>query len=94
MEANKFTIGALVLAFFLLFSWVRDSGLKREIKQKDNLIESLESGIETWKNKDSLHLAKIKQIQTVRINDFLKIESSDSTISELQALVKVVLSQP
>lgn len=59
-----------------------------KIHEQSNLIESLQNGLKKWKDKDSLEHAKILVIQTSKEKDFLKIQSKDSTIKELQNLLK------
>lgn len=76
----------LILSCIALVFRCRNKNHK--IHEQSNLIESLQSGLKTWKDKDSLDHAKIQIIETSRERDFLKIQSKDSTITELQDLLK------
>lgn len=54
------------------------------IEEKENLIVALTDTIEIRVNERGQQTAKVSQLQTARIKDFLKIKSQDSTIKRLQ----------
>lgn len=77
---------ALIVALLLL--------LKMYFKEKEarieqeTLIEASASELKLWKTKDGENLAKIQVLETRNKNTFLAFKSQDSTIQELQELVK------
>ena len=76
----------LIFLIVVLFG-IRKSNL-RKIKEQANLLESLNSDLITWKDKDSLNKAKIEVIKTQKTKDFLNLKTKDSIIIELQNEVK------
>lgn len=75
-------IGAILL---LLFLYNKEKGNYRE---QVNLYNSITGELKTWKDKDSLNLAKIQIMQTDKVSDFLKIKNLTGTNLELQNLLK------
>lgn len=57
-------------------------------EENKNLLKSLNSELVVWKDKDSINHAKIAVIETKRAKDFIKLESNDSLVKQLQATVK------
>jgi hypothetical protein len=79
------SIGLVVAFIIMLFMYLgeRDARIEQE-----TLIEASAAELITWKNKDGENMAKIQVMETSSKKDFLKFQSQDSTIIELQNLVK------
>lgn len=76
----------LLVAFFIMLKMYfgeRSSRIEQEI-----LIEASTDELKTWKNKNGENLAKIQVLETRNEKTFLAFKSQDSTIQELQSLVK------
>ena len=58
------------------------------LMEKSNLLSALDAELITWKDRDGLNRAKIETIKTTKTKDFLKLETQDSIILELQKTVK------
>jgi len=77
---------ALIIVIFILLKMYlgeRDSRIEQEL-----LIEASTDELQLWKNKDGENLAKIQVLETRNEKTFLAFKSQDSTIQELQQLVK------
>lgn len=77
---------ALLVAFFIMLKMYlgeRQSRIEQEI-----LVEASASELQVWKNKDGENLAKIQVLETTNEKTFLAFKNQDSTIQELQKLVK------
>lgn len=77
-------IAFVVLALFAAIG-IRQCQKIKALKSSYNAVNS---SMNVYKNKYGQEVAKIKIIETERRNDFLKMESQDSTIKKLQKLVK------
>lgn len=81
----------LLILFLMLLAGFSFSLYRKERdknKEKDNLKESLEAELVTWRDKDSLSHGKILILESLKTKYFLDIKSKDSTIINLQSLVK------
>jgi len=77
---------ALIIAFFIMLKMYlgeRESRIEQEI-----LVEASTDELKVWKNKDGENLAKIQVLETRNEKTFLAFQTQDSTIKELQLLVK------
>lgn len=77
---------ALLVAFFIMLKMYlgeRNSRIEQEV-----LIEASTDELKVWKDKDGQNLAKIQVLETRNEKTFLAFKSQDSTIQELQSLVK------
>ena len=77
---------ALIIAFIIMakmYFGERDSRIEQE-----TLIEANAQELQLWKTKDGENLAKIQVLETRDRDTFLAFKSKDSTIQELQQLVK------
>lgn len=74
-------LNALFLFYFLKCD--RNSALQDVQKQYENAVATAEY----WRDKDSLHHARIIAIETERTKDFLKLKVQDSLIQRLQKAV-------
>lgn len=77
---------ALIIAFFIMLKMY--FGEKDLRVEQEELVEASISELKTWKNKDGENLAKIQVLETRNEKTFLAFKSQDSTIQELQKLVK------
>ena len=78
----------LFLLFFLIITLFISLDLKRELKEKTNLIISLNDTLKVWKDKDSLSHAKIQILETSDLRDFINLKSNNKEIQKLQKLVE------
>ena len=91
MERNNKTtwiiilIGLLVGTLFLARMEVNN--LHNKIETKDNLLQAINDTLKIIRNKDSSTTAKITAFETKSKQDFLKLQSNDETIKDLQLLV-------
>lgn len=77
---------ALLVAFFIMLKMYL--GERESRIEQETLIEASTDELQKWKNKDGENLAKIQVLETRNQKTFLAFKSQDSTIQELQALVK------
>jgi len=56
--------------------------------EQETLVEASTDKLQVWKNKDGENVAKIRVLETSNRDTFLAFKSQDSTIQELQQLVK------
>lgn len=82
------TLKSLALIVALLFLLKMYFGERASRIEQEILIEANASDLQLWKTKDGENLAKIQVLETRNKNTFLASKSKDSTIQELQALVK------
>ena len=76
----------LVIAILVLGNmYFTEKGLRIE---QENLVEASNSELSKWKNAAGENMAKIQVLETQNAKTFLAFQSQDSTIKELQALVK------
>ena len=76
----------LVIAILVLGNmYFTEKGLRIE---QENLVEAGYSELSKWKNAAGENMAKIQVLETQNAKTFLAFQSQDSTIKELQALVK------
>ena len=87
----KSEIIAIAILSFLIPILVTSS--QKESEEQKNLVSSLNAELETWKNKDSLNMAKIEVIQTESTDAFLKLDTKNKEIQELQKLVQTYQKQ-
>lgn len=73
----------LVGIFFVLWKKERDN-----LRENIDLTEALQSENETWKDKNQQLHVKTQILVTQSANDFIKLQSKDSAIINLQSLVK------
>lgn len=77
---------ALLVAFFIMLKMY--FGERTSRIEQETLIEASTTELKTWKNKDGENLAKIQVLETRNEKTFLAFKSQDSTIQELQYLVR------
>ena len=87
LNKTKDLIIAILVIILFFFMYMSYSNAKSKVATLD-LVETLNDEIVHWKDKDSLNYAKIRVIETDHAKDFLKIKSSDSTITALQESVE------
>ena len=76
----------LIIAFFIMLKmYFKEKNFRLE---QELLIEASTDELKTWKNKNGENLAKIQVLETRNEKTFLAFKSQDSTIQELQDLVK------
>lgn len=89
---NKLNIVLLGIIAILLgvaiFLGVTANKNKDSYREQVNLYNAITDNLKTWKDKDSLNLAKIQVMQTDKASDFLKIKNLEGTNLELQNLIK------
>ena len=73
-------VSVLLLSSFFLF--------RHEIRDLQSLYASTQDTVKYWKNKNGENVAKISVLETDKARDFIKMATKDSTIKELQELVK------
>lgn len=56
--------------------------------EQEDLVEASNSELQLWKNEAGQNMAKIQVLETQNAKTFLAFKTQDSTIKELQALVK------
>ena len=71
----------------LFFTYLSNKNLKQDLKEKTNLISSLNDTVKVWRDKDSLSHAKIQVLETSNPKDFINIKSNDKEVQDLQKLV-------
>src|SRR5690606_23066170 len=81
-----FLVLALIVALFLYNE--NKMKLEREVKEGRGLITSLQDTLKIVRNRDSSLTATISTLETDKVKDFLNLSVKDSTILELQSLVK------
>jgi len=86
MSKTNLILIAVVIALAITLGVVI-SKYTSKFAEKDNLIESLGSTVKTWKDKDSISHSKIAVLQTQELEDFLRIQTADSTVTNLQELI-------
>lgn len=72
----------------LFFTYLSNRNLKQDLKEKTDLISSLNDTVKVWRDKDSLSHAKIQVLETSNPKDFVNIKSNDKEVQDLQKLVK------
>ena len=77
---------ALIVAFFIMLKMY--FGERTSRIEQETLVEASTDELQKWKNKDGENLAKIQVLETRNQKTFLAFKSQDSTIQELQDLVK------
>jgi len=75
-----------IIVIFLLYKCNAD--IKKDYNELNNLQKALNSELVTWKDKDGLSVARIQVLETEKAETFIKLETKDSTIQELQNIVK------
>lgn len=92
MQVNKLHIIYLVVVGLLIaaltITFVSLNKQKSKFVDQEELYNSVTDDLKTWKNKDSLNLAKIQIMQTDKAKDFLNIKNLTGTNLELQNLIK------
>lgn len=78
----------IILVIFSILSAVGVSNHKKELREKDSLLEALGDTVKIWKDEYGRSTAKIKVLETEGLKSFLKLASQDKAIKELQELVK------
>lgn len=84
---KKYIPHIIIIVLLLVLCGVFVKSCKRE-KALTNAYKNANSELVKWKNKHGEEVAKIKNIETLRRGDFLKMQTQDSTIIALQKLVK------
>lgn len=80
----------VLLSIFLLFYMKRQvDNYKIKYNQQLELYESITDTLKSYKNKNNLNVSKIKIIETLRAEDFLKINNLTGYNLRLQDLVKL-----
>lgn len=82
MNARSLNVVLVLVIITLIGLWINTSSGKGQI------IDNLNSQLKTYRNKDGQQVARIDFLEQERTKDFLKLETQDSTISELQSLVE------
>lgn len=92
MQVNKLHIIYLVVVGLLIaaltITFVSLNRQKSKFVDQEELYNAITDDLKTWKNKDSLNLAKIQIMQTDKAKDFLNIKNLTGTNLELQNLIK------
>jgi hypothetical protein len=77
---------ALIIAFIIMAKmWF---GERQQRIEQETLVEASLDELQVWKNKNGESLAKIQVLETQNSKNFLAFQTKDSTILELQRLVK------
>lgn len=84
-KRNTIIIVLLLLLGVLAISWVKQRNSRLE---KEDLLEAMTAELEVWKDKDGLNRARIQTMETYNARDFLALTAIDSTMSDLQDLVR------
>lgn len=85
---NIKTITIIILLLLLGFMFWKSNKNFTNFQEQKTLVESLNSNLEVWKDKEGKSRAKIQAIETRRAKDFLALQSKDSIVIELQQEVK------
>jgi hypothetical protein len=90
MNDTKLAISSIfgVLMVIVIILSLSTCNEYNKAKESSNLLYSLTDSLETFRNKDSQHVAKISILETSSVKDFLALQSKDSVIQKLQATVK------
>ena len=83
----------VVFLVFLLTIWLYINHLKNQNRKMELKYLVANEEMVSYRDKDSLNVAKIRVFEVEKQRDFLKIESKDSMIQFLQAEVKKYKSQ-
>ena len=75
----------MIVLGFLSWKYFQD---RQKLKERENLEEALNAKLDLWKDKDNINHAKIQVLETRNTKDFLALKSNDSTVKELQKVVK------
>lgn len=78
----------IILSIILFFAILGTCNKSRRLKESDNLLQTTNDTLQTWKNKYGESLAKISVIETEKAKTFLELQTSNETIQTLQDLVK------
>jgi len=79
-------IAALLSVAIIFYNQSKKS--KSNFKEQVELYNAISDTLKTWKNKDSLNVAKIQVMQTDKKSDFLTIKNLTGNNLELQKLIK------
>ena len=82
------TLKSVALIIALIFMVKMYLGERTSRIEQELLIEASTNELKTWKDKNGQSLAKIQVLETRNEKTFLAFKSQDSTIQELQDLVK------
>lgn len=74
-----------ILVGYLTYSLFYSHGTLREYK---NLVESTQAEVETWRDEEKRHLAKINQMTSEKAQIFIDLKTKDSSIIALQETVE------
>ena len=87
MRINFKNILIVVLIILLLVLTYCNRNYKGQYEEQVELTNTLNSALVTWKTSDSLNVANIEVMQTLRASDFAKIKNLQGTNEELRILV-------
>lgn len=89
MKLNQILFWIAVLFIGLtVFLTFQLKSVRRQLDVQRNLVSSLNSEAEVWRDKDSILHAKIQIIETENVKEFLAIKNVDESVKALQAEVK------
>lgn len=77
-----------IIAGIGVYIYVSYFVLRTRLDNKENIIEAINDTLKIKRNEDSSTSARIMAFETSKMKDFLTIKTKDSTIIELQKLVK------
>lgn len=86
VKVNRIII--LILCSVLIFFSVMYYNERDARIEQENLVTASNDKLETWINKNGENVAKIAVLETANAKTFLAFQSQDSTIRELQQLVR------
>lgn len=88
VHTNRSKILSWIIALTVMLFIYSFFTQSRKIEAQQDLIEAQSDLMITYRNKDSNLVSYNKVLKVTRANDLLKLKSSDSTIIQLQKLVK------
>lgn len=77
-------IGSIIILILLIILILSIKQNKDKALELENLSNSLNDTLKIWKDKDSINYAKISLLETSKVNDFIKLQTKDKEIKELQ----------
>ena len=78
---------ALIIVTVLIVIRIFSIDYKVKYKEQVKLYDAITDSLQHYKTSDSLNVAKIKVIETERLQDFLNIKNLTGTVKELQELI-------
>lgn len=85
---TKIVAGFVIIILLNIIMTILYFNSKNSLQEKITLLENLDQKVKFWKSENGKSNYKIQTLETKRTKDFLKIQSADSTINDLQQVVE------